>query len=360
MGMCRISTQKIMGRLLIGENSLIREACLKITEACPCDCGFCDSKYKNIKVNKFLLNKCEWRKISNDLIASGIKNVVLSGGEPLLRPDITFDLIDLFRANNVYVVLNTSGVLLDKISLLDDLIYAHPNLIVFSIDHADPVLHDKSRNCDGLFSKIEKSISYVLEKSDISIGIRTVLTRYNYLELPTIIKKFAGIGVTCFKIIQIENDREKEYVLSYDDLKKFCYEIKTDVYKIIKMLSFEEPSKLDACKKIEGLFMHGADWTEIEQDIFSPCFKDSYRCCLGSTFITVQANGDVLPCCESEHYYYPILGNLKVMKVEEILSSTRFYNFLMNRLDYCIYCTQMYNIQLTFSRDTKSVEQRYE
>ena len=120
MGMCRISTQKIMGRLLIGENSLIREACLKITEACPCDCGFCDSKYKNIKVNKFLLNKCEWRKISNDLIASGIKNVVLSGGEPLLRPDITFDLIDLFRANNVYVVLNTSGVLLDKISLLDD------------------------------------------------------------------------------------------------------------------------------------------------------------------------------------------------------------------------------------------------
>ena len=52
MGMCRISTQKIMGRLLIGENSLIREACLKITEACPCDCGFCDSKYKNIKVNK--------------------------------------------------------------------------------------------------------------------------------------------------------------------------------------------------------------------------------------------------------------------------------------------------------------------
>lgn len=73
---------------------MIREVCYKITENCPCNCKFCDSKDKYEKIFKKKIMKIEeWINITDKLVKRGLEVVVLSGGEPLLEPNITFELI---------------------------------------------------------------------------------------------------------------------------------------------------------------------------------------------------------------------------------------------------------------------------
>ena len=69
---------------------MVREACYKITEVCPCRCTFCVSYIKyNEVLKKQVISYEEWKSISDKLIGQGLQSVVISGGEPLLRPDVT-------------------------------------------------------------------------------------------------------------------------------------------------------------------------------------------------------------------------------------------------------------------------------
>ena len=99
---------------------MIREACYKITENCPCNCLFCDSKEKHEKIfNKTNIGFEDWKLITDKLIKEGLEVVVLSGGEPLLQEDITFKLIKYLQNKDIYVVLNTSGILFKNNKLLE-------------------------------------------------------------------------------------------------------------------------------------------------------------------------------------------------------------------------------------------------
>ena len=87
---------------------MIREACFKITEECPCNCTFCDSNYKYKEVLKQkIMDLGQWKVICDKLIEQGISAVVISGGEPLLHVELTLSVVDYLRKNGVYVVLNT-------------------------------------------------------------------------------------------------------------------------------------------------------------------------------------------------------------------------------------------------------------
>lgn len=73
---------------------------------------------------------------------------------------------------------------------------------------------------------------------------------------------------------------------------------------------------------------------------------------------SIESNGVVLSCCEAEHHYEPILGNIKDMSIDDILNSDEYKKFTNNREPYCITCTQRHNLQLNFTKKGTKVNRR--
>lgn len=339
----------------------MREVLFKITENCPGNCTFCDAKEKYEKIFKDTTIKLQdWLKISKDLIENGLEVAIISGGEALLDCETTFELIEYLQKNDVYVVLNTSGVLFNNNILLDKLKVNYPDLLVFSVDSAYSLNHDKNRNMPGVFNKIIKSIKYLKESGDYPIAIRTVITKNNYIELPKIIYDFNSLGVDCIKLTNIENDTEGNFRLNYDELNEFDKVIRNEMIEVLSKCRFQDDSlRKEAINKIRNLLSSKKkSYSDLSSGIFEPFFVGNTNCSLIERFITIQSNGVVLPCCESEHHYSPVLGNLVESSLKEIISTDTYKKLLKNRQDYCVKCTEWENMQINFSYTGKKVAQR--
>ncbi len=73
---------------------------------CNLNCGYCDTRWANTADVKYELASAE------ELVAyvklTGVKNVTLTGGEPLLQADIAY-LIELLSASGAEVEIETNG-----------------------------------------------------------------------------------------------------------------------------------------------------------------------------------------------------------------------------------------------------------
>ena len=341
---------------------MVREAVYKITENCPCACTFCDSRDKYINIlNKKVLSLEDWIRITNKLLEEGLEVVVISGGEPLLEQDTTLKLIDYLKANNVFVVLNASGALFkNSNSILEELLDHYPDLLVFSVDAIEPDEHDANRNFVGLLNSVIKSIKFIKNLGNYPVAIRTVITKNSYQEIPDIIEYFSDLGVDCIKLTNIENDEDKKFILQKEELEDFNTNVKPRIIEVLKKCNYEDEELLnDNLIKIEKLLSpSNPNYESISQGIFSPNLIGNASCDLNGRFFAIQSNGDVLPCCEAEHHYTPLLGNILKQSVVEIKESDVYIDFTKNRPDYCKTCTQSHNLQLDFKTKVKKVDRR--
>ena len=341
---------------------MIREAVYKITENCPCNCTFCDSREKYEKILKRKVLPYEtWVEITDKLVESGLEVVVVSGGEPLLEKETSMKLISYLQSQNVFVVLNASGALFkSSTKTLEELTEHFPDLLVFSVDSIKREKHDDNRKFPGVFDSVVKSIKLLKSLGDYPVAIRTVITRSNYKEIPEIIEYFSSLGVDCIKLTNIENDTEKKFILRKEELEEFNTEIKPKIIEALRKCSYEDESLLDEnIGKIEKLLSpSNPDYDSIAEGIFSPKLVGNAPCDLNGRFFAIQSNGDILPCCEAEHHYTPLLGNILRQSVEEIQSSDEYLHFRDNRPDYCKTCTQKHNLQLDFRKRIKKVDRR--
>ena len=73
---------------------------------CNLDCGYCDTRWANTADVKFELATAE--ELVEYVKSTGVKNVTLTGGEPLLQADIAY-LIELLGASGAEVEIETNG-----------------------------------------------------------------------------------------------------------------------------------------------------------------------------------------------------------------------------------------------------------
>ncbi|MDE6232913.1 MAG: putative 7-carboxy-7-deazaguanine synthase QueE [Lachnospiraceae bacterium] len=73
---------------------------------CNLNCTFCDTKWVNEDDAEYLL--MDEMQICGYIMESGIKNVTLTGGEPLMQPGI-HNLIQMLTDKGLYVEIETNG-----------------------------------------------------------------------------------------------------------------------------------------------------------------------------------------------------------------------------------------------------------
>ncbi len=132
--------------------------------------------------------------VMDDLRAFGVPVLILSGGEPLLRPDI-LDISRRAKAMGFYVGLSTNGTLIDE-TRIDDIAAIGYDYVGISIDGLRET-HDRFRRRLGAFDESMRAIRLCRE-AGIKVGMRFTLTMDNAHELPDLLRLMDAEGVDKF------------------------------------------------------------------------------------------------------------------------------------------------------------------
>lgn len=114
----------------------------------------------------------------------GVKVLILSGGEPLMRPDI-FEISHRAKEMGFYVGLSTNGTLIDYDNI-DRIAAVGYDYVGISIDGMRET-HDQFRRKEGAYEEAMTGIRLCMQHQ-IKVGLRFTLTQDNENELPQMLK----------------------------------------------------------------------------------------------------------------------------------------------------------------------------
>ena len=122
--------------------------------------------------------------VMDDLKAFKVPVLILSGGEPLLHPDI-FNISRRAKDMGFYVALSSNGT---KISAenIDEIAAIDYQYIGVSLDGIKDT-HDQFRRVKGSFDEALRGVHLCLDKG-IKVGIRFTLTQDNAMDFPALLQ----------------------------------------------------------------------------------------------------------------------------------------------------------------------------
>lgn len=140
------------------------------------------------------LSTSEVYKVMDDLKAFRVPVLILSGGEPLMRPDI-FDIGRRAKQMGFYVGLSSNGTLIteDNIGQLADVGFDYVGVSLDGIE----ATHDTFRRKTGAFRESLHGIRLCRE-AGIKAGVRFTLTQDNAHDLPALLQLTADEGIDKF------------------------------------------------------------------------------------------------------------------------------------------------------------------
>ncbi len=125
------------------------------------------------------LTTAEVLEVMQDLRAFGVPALILSGGEPLLRPDI-FEIARAAKSMGFYVGLSSNGTLIDE-SNIDAICEAEFDYVGVSLDGIGDV-HDRIRRMPGAYERALSGMR-VCRGRGVKVGARFTMTRDNAADL---------------------------------------------------------------------------------------------------------------------------------------------------------------------------------
>jgi MoaA/NifB/PqqE/SkfB family radical SAM enzyme len=247
----------------------------------------------------------EWKSFISSLegILDNQKELVFSGGEPLLHKDI-FELIEYGTKRGFKTLMPSNGFLIDE-NVAKRLAHAGLKEIFISLDSTNPKTHDFLRGVEGAHAKVMRAFDNLAKFCpDLRIGIICVVSGVNHHEIVDLIKwvkeaKFLS-GVY-FQAIA------KPFFVPLDDTWHaqgpfaFLWPKQTgDIHATVEqMLQLKK----------ENYPIHNFP---LQLEIFKTYFTDPTKrarkaaCYLGDYVVNVNPQGDISLCC-----FMPPIGNIK-------------------------------------------------
>lgn len=294
---------------------------LEVTDFCNHRCIHCynlDSEVKNRPVRKVddeTVLACAKKLVDNQIFS-----VIVTGGEPLLKKELTKKVIRLLKENQTRVSLNTN------LTLADD------DFIDFLKEQKVGVLSSCPSGVANSFTRLVGVNNYSIFETNIkklvSAGVRftvnMVVTKDNLNEVRTTAEKMKALGCKSFAAtpmgLNVEYPR-LDLLLSIDEVRGV----------VADLLWIEENLKM----KVDIL-------EALPKCVFpEEVLKGKHhflnrKCQAGRTVIAVSCNGDVRPCAHNPYSY----GNLFEEDLRDIwqkMSDWRSMQYVPEECRDCIW-----------------------
>ncbi|MCS7170824.1 MAG: radical SAM protein [Aquificaceae bacterium] len=292
-----------------------------LTKACNLYCKHCYSSAKQKEDGELSLE--EVVNLIHRLPSVGVRFVILSGGEPLLREDI-FQIAYLLRKRGIRTYLSTNGLLVkEHIKEIKE----NFDYVGISID-GEPQVHDLFRGRRGAFYESLEAIKECLGKG-IRVGLRFTLTPITAGSLPFI-----------FELVEREAI-PKVYIshLVYSGRGKRLSDLEKEDYKrwvkFILDRSFEYVEKnipidvVTGNSEADAVFLY-KEFTKRYPELAESLYQ---RLLLwggnqaGVRLMNIDSTGNVKP----DPFFFHSLGNVKDRDVVEIWQGNGLLSFLRER-----------------------------
>jgi heme d1 biosynthesis radical SAM protein NirJ len=132
--------------------------------------------------------------VMDDLKAFKVPVLVLSGGEPLLHPDI-FAISRRAKDLGFYVALSSNGTKISSANI-DEIADINYHYIGISLDGLKET-HDRFRRVQGCFDQALHGIQLCLQKN-IKVGLRFTLTQDNAQDFPALLQLMDDYNIDKF------------------------------------------------------------------------------------------------------------------------------------------------------------------
>ncbi|MDP9193137.1 MAG: radical SAM protein [Acidobacteriota bacterium] len=164
------------------------------TKTCNLECVHC---YADAEIRKFNneLTTAEAETMIRDLASMNVPALLISGGEPFVRPDV-LDLAELAMSLGVRVTFSTNGTLIDakRAQRIAKIGVAYVGI---SVDGGEE-RHDRFRGRKGAFRDAIRGIRHCRD-AGIRVGVRFTATKENVGDIDEIFRvvEDEGIGRLC-------------------------------------------------------------------------------------------------------------------------------------------------------------------
>ncbi len=294
----------------------------ELTAACNLKCQHCRAEAQEDAV-AHELNTEQVISVARDIRKAGDPIVVLTGGEPLSRPDF-FEIADACSTIFSRVALATNGTLVTD-ELAARIAACGIQRASISIDGATAKTHDDFRRLPGSFEDAFRGWE-ALRRANVSVQLNVTVARHNVDELEDILKLAIDRGADAFHVFVLVpvgcgaelsddirlNDKEMDKVLRWLFDKSVELRGKMHIkatcapqyYRIMRQVSKERGISMQP----KGHGMHAT----------------TRGCLAGSAVCFISRVGDVQPCG-----YLPVkVGNVTQQSFERIWNDSSVFNSL--------------------------------
>ncbi|MDR0717998.1 MAG: radical SAM protein [Treponema sp.] len=269
----------------------LKTAEFAITNACIAKCSFCEIWKQQPKV---FVDKENALAAIDKLADIGTVHVTITGGEPLMHPNIT-DFVERAASRNMHnAVLNSAPLLLLRNNIVRRLEDSGCDMISISFDSGDPVIMAESRQIPFIMEDMARAME-LIKKTPITTMASVLIWNDNYDKLEEVCAKAKNMGFDFVSLNYPTFSQSKVYPLGGEG-------ISLSREKVIQGL--ESAIALSKTGKF-SIINSPASMRNIIEYLKDPA-KVKYTCLGGSRVFFVDWFFDVRPCMQLP----TVLGNI--------------------------------------------------
>jgi len=281
---------------------------------CNCRCVMCDIWKANRELDE--LSAAAIEKHRDDFSSLGVKEVILTGGEPLMHENL-WRICTMFRELGIRITVMSSGLLLEEHA---ENLVAHCDEIVVPIE-GDAAIHNRIREVPRAHERMCEGVR-ALRKIDPDqvITAQAVIQRMNFAYLLDMIRCAEDLNLDGIRLKAVDVDSSAFNRMDrWSDARKEDMRLRAvDVIilgKMIDQIRDELPEHLETgfitggTKSLDSLL----ESFESLADTTAPVER---KCTVPWNALTIEATGLVKPCP-----FHESVGNIRKTPLSEILNS---------------------------------------
>ena len=304
----------------------------EITRRCNLRCVHCRSS-SQLEVEghpDFSLD--EAKRVLDDIRSYASPVVVLSGGEPLLRPDV-FDIARYGTALGLRMCLATNGSLVTA-DTCRQITESGIRMVSLSLDGSTATVHDDFRNQPGAFDGVMNAIR-LFNAHNLDFLVNSSFTKRNQDEAPKIHQLVKSLGATAWYLFMIVPTGRGEEIMAelippdeYEAMLNWHYDMEKEedellvrptcapqYYRVVLQRAKQEGERF---KRRTLKFSTGG----------------SKGCLAGQLICMIDVDGNVLPCS-----YFPLpAGNIRHQSFREIWEESPLFLEMRDFAGYKDHC----------------------
>ena len=301
----------------------------EVTRRCNLSCVHCRSAST---MNSFdtAFNTDEAKKLIDDIAAFSSPVIVLSGGEPLLRPDL-FEIASYGTEKGLRMCIATNGALVTD-EVCEKMKAAGIKMVSMSLDGSNSGTHDNFRGQPGAFEGVVRAAG-LFNKHGIQFLINSSFTKRNQKEIPEVMKVAKSLGAKAWYMFMIVPTGRGEEIMAelvtkedYEELLKWHYETEKHESDML-MRPTCAPHYYRIVPQMNKLAEEG---DKLERRTLKFSTGGAKGCLAGQVICLITAEGDVFPCS----YFPHSAGNVKETPFRDIWENAPLFHDLRDFKKY--------------------------